>query len=140
MAPKIFGGRKDAQLPQRDAGEWRHYNGSVNPPQESRVLQPPMPARTDAPPATPRRNVAMTSAEELLEGIDAFRGVVADALYETSRDYQILCNLAHADLKACEDITTELRQRLAGNTHYGVLAKLDEAYALVKSQVDRKRR
>jgi hypothetical protein len=137
MAPKIFSGRKDARLPQ--PGDWRHYNGSVNPPQENRVLLPPIPVKTEAP-AAAKRNTAMTSLEELLEGIDAFRGVIADALYETSKDYQILCNLAHADLRACEEIVTELRQRLAGNTHYSVLAKLDEAFTLVKAQVDRKSR
>jgi len=73
--------------------------------------------------------------EELLERIAAFRSAVADALYELSKDYQILCNLTHADLTACEDIITELRARLAGNIHYQVLAKLDEAHAIVAAHI-----
>ncbi|MFX8700513.1 hypothetical protein ABTM56_20635, partial [Acinetobacter baumannii] len=58
---------------------------------------------------------------------------VADALYEISNDYRILCNLAHADLKSCGDLMEELRQRLSTETHYRVLSKLDEAHALTKA-------
>ena len=58
---------------------------------------------------------------------------VADALYQSSRDYQVLCDLVHESLPACEQAITELRRRLDGNVHYAVLAKLDEAYALAEA-------
>jgi len=72
---------------------------------------------------------------ELLESIAVFRGTVADALFESSRDYQVLCNLVHENLPACEQAIETLRRRLAGNVHYAVLAKLDEAHALVEARV-----
>ena len=87
-----------------------------------------MPAASTAPAAP---------AEELLERIAAFRGAVSNSLYEVSKDYQMLCNLTHADLTACDEIVAELRRRLAGNIHYYVLAKLDEALALVAGHMDR---
>ena len=110
------------------------------------AVQPQGPGATDGR-AEPSSVVAMLAAElrkapdgpspeqELLDQIAAFRAAVADALYEISDDYQILCNLTHADLEACNEIVEELRRRLAGNLHYAVLAKLDEAYALAEARV-----
>jgi hypothetical protein len=76
--------------------------------------------------------------EELLERIAAFRSAVADSLYEISKDYQVLRNLMHADLSACDEIIAELRGRLAGDIHYEVLAKLDDVHALVAARVGAK--
>ena len=67
--------------------------------------------------------------------IAAFRSAVADSLYEISKDYEVLCNLTHADLSACDEIIAELRQRLVGNIHYQVLARLDDVHALVAAHV-----
>ena len=47
----------------------------------------------------------------------------------------MLCNLTQADLTACDEIVAELRRRLAGDIHYDVLAKLDEALALVAAHI-----
>jgi hypothetical protein len=74
-----------------------------------------------------------TPEAALLSHIAACRSAVADALYQTSRDYQVLCDLVHESLPACEQTITELRRRLNGNVHYAVLAKLDEAYALAEA-------
>ena len=79
-----------------------------------------------------------TLSREALERIAAFRSVIADQLYETSKDYQMLRNLTQADLSACDEIITELRGRLAGNIHYEVLAKLDDMHALVAAHVEGK--
>jgi hypothetical protein len=74
-----------------------------------------------------------TPEAALLSHIAACRSAVADALYQSSRDYQVLCDLVHESLPACEQTITELRRRLDGNVHYAVLAKLDEAYALAEA-------
>jgi hypothetical protein len=66
----------------------------------------------------------------LADDITSFRDKVAMALYETSQDYRMLCSLTHSGLEACEVLGHELRRRLAGNVHYEVLRKLDEAHAL----------
>jgi hypothetical protein len=76
---------------------------------------------------------ATTPEAALLSHIAACRSAVADALYQTSRDYQVLCDLVHESLPACEETIAELRRRLDGNVHYTVLAKLDEAYALAEA-------
>jgi hypothetical protein len=76
---------------------------------------------------------ATTPQAALLFHIGACRSAVADALYEASRDYQVLCGLVHEKLPACEETIAELRRRLDGNLHYAVLAKLDEAYALAEA-------
>ena len=77
-----------------------------------------------------QRTQGEATEQGLLEEISSFRERVADALYESSTDYQILCNLTHSDLKACDLLIGELRKRLAGDLHYAVLAKLDEAHSL----------
>ncbi|HEY5830451.1 MAG TPA: hypothetical protein VIV01_18970 [Hyphomicrobiaceae bacterium] len=76
-----------------------------------------------------------TPEAALLSHIAACRSAVADALYQSSRDYQVLCDLVHESLPACEQAITELRRRLNGNVHYAVLAKLDEAYALAEASM-----
>ena len=81
------------------------------------------------------RTASPPPEEELLERIAAFRSAVSDSLYEISKDYQMLCNLTHADLTACDEIIAELRRRLAGNIHYDVLAKLDDVHALVAAHI-----
>ena len=78
---------------------------------------------------------ATTPEAALLSHIAACRSAVADALYQTSRDYQVLCDLVHESLPACEEVIAELRRRLDGNVHYAVLAKLDEAYALAEASL-----
>lgn len=140
MSARFFGGRKGETGRLQVAGR-SSESGSVRPPAEQSVLLPPMPeeapALTPAPAQRPSPQTVAAAERELLERIDAFRGVVADTLYEISNEYRILCNLTHADLKSCDDIILELRRRLAGNPHYGVLAKLDEAYALVDKHLSR---
>lgn len=123
MALTIFGGRK-GQRPSAEPADWPQLPGTLPATLEQRLalaLPPPEPEA----PGTPE--------QELLERVAGFRSAVADALYELSRDYRMLCDLTHADLKACDEIIEELRGRLAGNLHYAVLAKLDEAYALAEA-------
>ena len=134
MGRRLFGARKREDV--AATADWPQLPGAFGPVEESatgpiRLPPPPPPMRDNAKaPAAP-----VAPAEELLERIAAFRGTVADSLYETSKDYQMLCNLTHADLTACDEIIAELRRRLAGNIHYEVLAKLDDAHALVAAQV-----
>lgn len=70
------------------------------------------------------------SPEGLQAALAACRAQVASALFATSKEYQVLCGLANSDMTACDDIMNELRRRLAGNLHYNVLGKLDEAFAI----------
>ena len=44
-----------------------------------------------------------TPEAALLSHIAACRSAVADALYQSSRDYQVLCDLVHESLPACEE-------------------------------------
>lgn len=114
-------------------------------PDARQVRQQLPPGATTRPPPIPPPRVTIAAADpvvvkreaedELLTKITAFRSAVADALYEISNDYRILCNLAHADLASCSELMDELRERLAVDTHYQVLAKLDEAHALTLSAV-----
>ncbi len=76
------------------------------------------------------RPVAVPPEQKLADDIAALRDRIAKALYDASKEYQMLCSLTHSGLTSCEVLTQELRQRLAGNVHYEVLRKLDEAYAL----------
>jgi hypothetical protein len=73
---------------------------------------------------------AVLTPEEVQEALAACRAKVAAALFATSKEYKVLCGLAHSDMTACDDIMNELRRRLAGNLHYNVLGKLDEAFAI----------
>jgi hypothetical protein len=92
---------------------------------------PPLPAAS----AITKTSASVSAPEELLERVAAFRSAVADSLYEISKDYEILCNLTHADLTTCDEIIAELRRRLAGNIHYEVLAKLDDVHAMVAAHI-----
>jgi hypothetical protein len=133
MAPIFGGGGRKRNALTQPSVNWP-LDSTIRPSQEHRVLHPPMPVIEGRAAAVPDP----TPDEELLEMLGTFRGAVADALYEVSKDYQILCNLTHAELTACDEIVVELRQRLAGVTHYAVLAKLDEAYALVEAKLAEK--
>ena len=134
MARRLFGARKSPDLAGRT--DWPQLPGALLPVDGaagSIALPPPPP-----PPLLGRAIRSQESVapeEELLERIAAFRTSVADSLYEGSKDYQVLCNLTQADLTACDDIIAELRRRLAGNVHYEVLAKLDDAHALVAARL-----
>lgn len=153
----MFGGRRGKgpeqdhsvppELPRDLARDWPRLPEA---PRESRQIRnqlPPNFAGAKPPPIPPPRPSAAAGAsdaeirraaeEELLAKIAGFRSAVADALYETSNDYRILCNLAHADLKSCGDLMSELRGRLSADTHYRVLAKLDEAHALASAALGR---
>jgi hypothetical protein len=132
MARRLFGTRK-----QEHAADWPQvpqlpgaFAPIVGSPAPLALPLPPPPLPVGAAPPT-------APAAELLDRIAGFRGAVSDSLYEASKDYQMLCNLTHADLTACDEILAELRQRLAGNIHYEVLAKLDEALALVAGHIGR---
>jgi hypothetical protein len=131
MARGFFRRRKEARTVEA-ANDWPRLPGAPPPPQEEPAPPAPAVAYLASRPSAP----ASTMPEaELLESIAVFRGTVADALFESSRDYQVLCNLVHENLPACEQAIETLRRRLAGNVHYAVLAKLDEAHALVEARV-----
>lgn len=130
MARGFFGGRKPSHAREGSA-DWPSLPGALEPAHEQGLDLPALAYVM----ATAAQETAATPEAELLERIAAFRGSVADTLFEISQDYQILCNLAHADLTACDETIEELRRRLAGDVHYTVLAKLDEIHALVAAQV-----
>ncbi len=109
-------------------GDWPQLPGAPEPG-GAQGLDLPALTYLMSPASAPQ--TSPTPERTLLEQIDACRGLVADALFEASRDYQVLCNLVHEDLPACTETIETLRRRLAGNIHYAVLAKLDEAHALV---------
>jgi hypothetical protein len=131
MGRRLFGARKREQL--TGTADWPQLPGVLGPVAGEPgpiPLPPPLP-----PPVPGSANASTAPAEELLDRIAAFRSAVSDALYEASKDYQILCNLAHADLTACDEIVAELRRRLSGNIHFEVLAKLDDVHAFVAERV-----
>jgi hypothetical protein len=140
MGRGFFGRRRDNGSPD-GAPEWPQLPVAAEPAAAPPALDAPAlayvkaialaaPAEISEPPEP----IEGTTAEAaLLSHIAACRGAVADALYQTSRDYQVLCDLVHESLPACEAAITELRRRLDGNVHYVVLAKLDEAYALAEA-------
>ena len=144
----MFGGRRGRGNSEGEASgpDWPRLP-DIRPdlrPEARHVRQQLPPGASRPPPIPPpRATLAMAdpvvikreSEEELLDKLTAFRSAVADALYECSNDYRILCNLAHADLKSCGDLMQELRGRLEEDTHYRVLAKLDEAHALTLAAV-----
>jgi len=108
------------------------------PPHMAGARPPPIPPpRPSAAAGASEAEIARAAEEELLAKLASFRSAVADALYEVSNDYRILCNLVQADLSSCDTLVAQLRERLAGNTHYRVLAKLDEAHALTARRVER---
>jgi hypothetical protein len=127
MERRLFGTRKRGALP--ETVDWPQLTDALQPAEGAIATPPPVPAIAGASEAQP------APEEELLERIAAFRSAVADSLYEISKDYQVLCNLTHADLTACDEIIAELRGRLAGNIHYEVLAKLDDVHALVAAHI-----
>jgi hypothetical protein len=126
MARGFFGGRKGPH-PLEATAAWPQLPGVPAPGLDLPAVAYAMANTTDAPGGTPEA--------ELLASISAFRGTVADALFEISQDYQILCNLTHENLEACGQTIEELRRRLTGNIHYTVLAKLDEVHALVEAHL-----
>lgn len=145
----MFGGRKTRgpSGPEPTGAEWPRLPDLQIETRPVRHQLPPHMAGARPPPIPPPRpsaaagaspaEIARASEEELLAKISSFRSAVADALYEISNDYRILCNLAHADLKSCEGLMQELRGRLEGDTHYRVLAKLDEAHTITSAQLAR---
>ncbi len=139
MARRLFGDRKGARPLLPDTADWPQLPGVPRPAPEPNGLIPILASALSAGSgASGTSERADAAEEELLDRIGAFRAAVSDSLYEMSKDYQILRNLAHADLKACDDIVEELRGRLADNLHYRVLAKLDEVHALVAEHLGRK--
>lgn len=143
----MFGGRRGRGNSEAEAGgpDWPRLP-DIRPdlrPDARQVRQQLPPGSTTKPPPIPPPRVTLAAADpavvkreaedELLAKLTAFRSAVADALYEISNDYRILCNLAHADLSSCGELMDELRERLAADTHYQVLAKLDEVHALASS-------
>jgi hypothetical protein len=132
-----FFSRRRESGPVDGATGWPQLPGAAEP--GAPVLDPPalayVQAIASAAPADTSDPSATTPEAALLSHIAACRSAVADALYESSRDYQVLCDLVHENLPACTEAIEELRRRLAGNLHYAVLAKLDEAYALAEAGV-----
>lgn len=133
MARRLFGARKGQVEPTIN---WPQLSDAILPAPEPKMVNTLVSALTsDAEPDPPK--TAASPEEELLDRVGAFRAAVADALYEISNDYRVLCNLTHADLTSCDELINELRGRLSGNIHYAVLARLDEMHALVASHVGR---
>ncbi|MDX2201124.1 MAG: hypothetical protein NW223_00080 [Hyphomicrobiaceae bacterium] len=127
------------RLPEAEQAATRQIRHQL-PPSFAGTRPPPIPPpRPSAAAGATQIEIRRAAEEELLAKITGFRSAVADALYEVSNDYRILCNLAHADLRSCGDLMNELRGRLAEDTHYRVLAKLDEAHALTSAALGRKK-
>ena len=145
----MFGGwkGKGPVVPETAKPEWPRLPDLQVEARPVRHQLPPHMAGARPPPIPPPRPTAASGAneaevlraaeEELLAKISSFRSAVADALYEVSNDYRILSNLAHANLSSCDGLMAELRERLASDTHYQVLARLDEAHALTARRLDR---
>ena len=139
MVRGFFGRGKDSE-PVAESAAWPQLPqlpgapGAIEEAPEGRS-DPPVPTQTAGETSGPRH---AAGEAELLEEIAACRNSVADALFEASRDYQVLCHLVHESVPACEEVIAELRRRLAGNLHYTVLAKLDEAHALVEERLGQK--
>lgn len=132
MEKRPDGSRDRRSLP--GTADWPRLPGAFQPVEGvSRGI--PLPTPPPVPSAGRASQASTPPEEELLERIAAFRSAVADALYEISKDYQVLCNLTHADLTSCDEIMAELRGRLADNIHYQVLAKLDDVHALVAAHI-----
>lgn len=133
MARGFFGGRKDPRQLEA-ATTWPRLPGAAEPT-GAQGLDLPAVAYALSTTASSTSDASIAPETELLERIAACRSAVADSLFEISKDYQILCNLMHEDLEACDETIEELRRRLAGNVHYAVLAKLDEVHALVEAHI-----
>jgi hypothetical protein len=134
MGRRLFGARKSGNL--AGTADWPQLPGVPGPVEEKSgpiPLPPPLPPPVSGSASASTAPAAL--AEELLERIAAFRSAVSDSLYEASKDYQMFCNLTHADLTACDEIIAELRRRLAGNIHFEVLARLDDMHALVAGRI-----
>ncbi len=137
MARGLFGRRRE-NGPVEGAADWPQLPVTTEPPAVPGLDAPALAyvqAIASAVPAVTSDPPGKTPEAALLSHIAACRSAVADALYESSRDYQVLCDLVHENLPACTEAIEELRRRLAGNLHYTVLAKLDEAYALAEAGV-----
>ena len=132
MGRGLFGRRRAAPSTE-EVADWPRLPELPHTSDEQTLDAPAVAYLAASAPAAPPASA--TPEQDLLEGIAAFRGSVADALFEASRDYQVLCSLVHENLPACEEAVEELRRRLAGNLHYTVLAKLDEMHALVAARV-----
>jgi hypothetical protein len=140
-----FFGRRRHDASGDGAPDWPQLPVAAEPSAEVAALDAPAlayvqaiasaaPADPSEPPEGLDESIEGTTAEAaLLAHIAACRSAVADALYQSSRDYQVLCDLVHESLPACEEAVAQLRLRLDGNVHYAVLAKLDEAYALAEA-------
>jgi hypothetical protein len=143
MGRGFLGRRRDNNGAGAETAGWPELPGpseaapaqALDPPALSYVqaIAKAVPAPVPDPPDAATR---ATTARTLATHIAACRNTVADALYASSRDYQVLCDLVHENLPACEEAVAELRRRLDGNVHYAVLAKLDEACALAEAGAD----
>jgi hypothetical protein len=136
MARRLLGERKGRPL-LPEAIEWPQLPAIPPPAEEPNAVIPMLASALSAGMAS-ATDAAAAAEDELLERIAAFRAAVADSLYETSKDYQILHNLTQSDLTSCDETIAEVRRRLDGNIHYSVLGKLDEMHALVAAHIDRK--
>jgi hypothetical protein len=136
MARSLFGGRKDPT--QLGGATDRQHPPDTAARSDGQGLDLPALAYAMSNAATESDAATANAEAELLERVAAFRSAVADQLFETSSDYQILCNLMHENLASCDETIDELRRRLTGNLHYTVLAKLDEMHAMVAEHLDRK--
>jgi len=79
--------------------------------------------------------LSQETPDELLARLGEFKRSVEDALKRSSSAFQILRQLEESGLRDCARCTHELEERLAGNPHYLVLAKIEEAEKLVSQMV-----
>lgn len=137
MVRGFFGRRRDGSVD--GAPDWPRLPAAGEPTAAPALDAPALAyvqAIASAAPAETLEPIEGTTPEAaLLSHIADCRSAVADALYQSSRDYQVLCDLVHESLPACEEAIAELRRRLDGNLHYAVLAKLDEAHALAEAGI-----
>ena len=108
--------------------DWRQGSEDALQPEPSPLLLQRSQTGSDAPSLGARLSqlLRQETPDTLLDRPGEFRSV-EEALKRSSSAYQILRQLEDSGLKDCARCTRELEQRLAGNPHYVVLAKIAEA-------------
>jgi hypothetical protein len=106
-------------------------------PQPARVPDVRRPAAMDAASLGARLTelLSQETPDDLLQRLGEFKRSVHAALARSSTAYQILRQLEDSGLRDCARCTRELEERLAGNPHYLVLGKIEEAEKLVADAI-----
>ena len=114
--------------------DWRQGSEDALQPEPSPLLLQRSQTGSDAPSLGARLSqlLRQETPDTLLDRLGEFKRSVEEALKRSSSAYQILRQLEDSGLKDCARCTRELEQRLAGNPHYVVLAKIAEAERAVR--------